>query len=191
MASETGFGSVVPSTPNFQDFFDEQATGHNEETLWSGSVSHWHYAGQWLLVALFLAANMGTFSQRLAIDVVAVLVVRVVLGLIALALLVWIRLDRSNRKYIITNRRVIVESGIISKRSNDLQIHDIGQISLTVTGLWDLAGIGELEFTSKAMEHASVIFRSTPSAEEVLALVRSLQSSIPSTVNHPRTWIGI
>ena len=30
-------------------------SAEHEETIWSGSVSQWHYAGKWTLVVLLLA----------------------------------------------------------------------------------------------------------------------------------------
>jgi uncharacterized membrane protein YdbT with pleckstrin-like domain len=154
-----------------------ESSGESEQILWSDSVSHWHYAGKWLIVSVFAAALVATFFLRLAVDVTTILVVRVVLGVIAFVLVGWIRLDRSSRKYTITNRRVIAEFGIVSKRSNELPIQDIGHISLTVTGLWDLVGIGKLEFASAGAVKADVIFWNIHGAEKLLALVRSLRSS--------------
>ena len=95
----------------------------------------------------------------------------------ALITLIWICLDRSRRKYTVTNKRVSVEFGIVSKRSNELRIQDIRSINLTTTGLPGLIGIGRLEFSSAATDDADVIFWNTPSAEKIRDMVRSLQSS--------------
>lgn len=89
----------------------------NEEMLWSGSVSNWHYAGKWLVSVLFLVALLGTFFVHLADDPTTLWIVRGTLALFALLLIVWIRVDRSRRKYCVTNKRVSVEFGIVSKRS--------------------------------------------------------------------------
>ena len=147
-----------------------------EEVLWSGSVSQWHYAGKWLLVVVFLAGLVATFFRHLVDDATTLWIVRGVLALLALVSLVWIRLDRSRRKYTVTNRRVSVEYGIVSKRSNELRIQDIRSINLTTTGLSGLVGIGRLEFSSAASDDADVIFWNTPGATKVRDLVRSLQT---------------
>src|SRR6202044_1036105 len=93
------------------------APDHHEETVWSGSVSQWHYAGKWICVVLFLAAAIATFFVHAIDDPTTLWIIRGVLVLIAVILIVWIRLDRSGRKYIVTNKRVTVEFGIISKQS--------------------------------------------------------------------------
>lgn len=147
-----------------------------EEVLWSGSVSHWHYAGKWLFVVMFLSALLATFFIHLFDDATVLWIVRGVLALVALILLVWIRLDRSRRKYTVTNERVSVEFGIVSKRSNELRIQDIRSINLTTAGLSGLVGIGRVEFSSAATDDADVIFWNTPGAEKIRDLVRSLQS---------------
>jgi len=155
----------------------------NEEVLWSGSVSHWHYAGKWLLAIIFLAALLATFFVHILDDVTVLWVVRGVLAVITLSLIVWISVDRSRRKYIVTNRRVSVEFGIVSKQSTELRIQDIRSINLTTTGLSGLAGIGRVEFSSAASDDADVIFWNTPNAEKIRDLVRSLQSSAGATAS--------
>ena len=155
----------------------------NEEVLWSGSVSHWHYAGKWLLAVVFLAALLATFFVHILDDVTVLWVVRGVLAVITLSLIVWISVDRSRRKYIVTNRRVSVEFGIVSKQSTELRIQDIRSINLTTTGLSGLAGIGRVEFSSAASDDADVIFWNTPNAEKIRDLVRSLQSSAGATAS--------
>jgi uncharacterized membrane protein YdbT with pleckstrin-like domain len=153
------------------------ATPDSEEVLWSGSVSHWHYAGKWLLIAGFLAALVATFFIHLADDPATVWIIRGVLALVALILFVWICLDRSRRRYVVTSKRVSLEFGIVSKQSTELRIQDIRSINLTTTGLSGLLGIGRVEFSSAANDDADVIFWNTPSAEKIRDLVRSLQSS--------------
>ncbi|MEP6671776.1 MAG: PH domain-containing protein [Chthoniobacter sp.] len=153
-----------------------------EEVLWKGSVSHWHYAGKWLLVVVFIAALVANVFLRLISDPTMSWIVCGVLALLALVLIVWIRLDRSRRTYTVTNRRVSVEFGIVSKRSNELRIQDIRSINLTTTGLSGLVGIGRLEFSTAASDDADVIFWNTPGATKVRDLVRSLQAvAIAST----------
>jgi uncharacterized membrane protein YdbT with pleckstrin-like domain len=148
----------------------------HEETLWSGSVSQWHYAGKWFLAVMLLIILAATFFVHPIDDPTAQWIIRGILLLGALLLIGWIRLDRSARKYVVTNRRVSVEYGIISKQSTELRIQDIRSINLTTSGLAGLAGIGRVEFSSAASDDAEVIFWNTPGAEKIRDLVRSLQS---------------
>ena len=98
------------------------------------------------------------------------------LALGALVLLIWIFLDRSKRKYTVTNKRVSVEFGIVSKTSNEIRIQDIRSMNLTKKGISGLAGIGRLEFSSAATDDAEVIFWNVPGAEKLRDTVRSLQA---------------
>jgi len=147
----------------------------HEEPVWSGSVSQWHYAGKWFFVVLLFAGCIATFFIP-KVDRMIVWGVSGALVLFALILIGWIRLDRSGRKYIVTNKRVSVEYGIISKQSTELRIQDIRSINLTTSGLAGLAGIGRLEFSSAASDDADVVFWNVPDAEKIRDLVRSLQS---------------
>jgi uncharacterized membrane protein YdbT with pleckstrin-like domain len=152
------------------------APTEHEETLWSGSVSQWHYAGKWFLVVILLAILIATFFVHRISDSTTLWIVRGILLAGALTLIIWIRLDRSGRKYTVTNRRISVEYGIISKQSTELRIQDIRSINLTTSGISGLVGIGRLEFSSAASDDADVIFWNTPHAEKIRDLVRSLQS---------------
>lgn len=147
-----------------------------ETVLWSGSVSHWHYAGKWCFIIILIAALVATFVVPLGQDPTVMLIARIALAVIALIMLVWIRLDRAGRKYTITNKRVSTEFGIVSKSSNELRIQDIRSINLTTKGISGLLGIGRLEFSSAATDDADVIFWNTGGAEKLRDMVRSLQA---------------
>ena len=154
---------------------DAEADIH-EKTLWSGSVSQWHYAGKWVLILILIAAVIGTFFFSLTDDATISWSIRGALALAAIAIFAWIRLDRISRKYTVTNKRVSVEYGIISKRSTELRIQDIRSINLTTQGISGLVGIGRLEFSSAATDDADVIFWNTPGAEKIRDMVRALQA---------------
>ena len=148
----------------------------DEHILWNGSVSQWHYAGKWLFIILLLGALVATFFISLFDDQTVQWSIRGLLALVVVGMFIWIRVDRSRRKYVVTNRRVSVEYGIISKSSNEMRIQDIRSINLTTKGLSGMLGIGRLEFSSAATDDADVIFWNTPSAEKIRDMVRSLQT---------------
>ena len=152
-------------------------SAEHEETIWSGSVSQWHYAGKWLVVVICLAVLLATFFIRFFDQWVNPWILRSIPFVVALVLIGWIRLDRAARRYTVTNRRVSVEYGIISKQSTELRIQDIRSINLTTAGISGLLGIGRLEFSSAASDDAEVIFWNAPGAEKIRDLVRSLQSA--------------
>jgi uncharacterized membrane protein YdbT with pleckstrin-like domain len=154
---------------------DHIPTADHEETVWTGSVSQWHYAGKWFTAVLFLAACIATLFYH-PDDPTTTWIIRGVLLLIPLGIIGWIRLDRSGRRYTITNKRVSVEFGIISKQSTELRIQDIRSINLTTSGVSGLVGIGRVEFSSAASDDADVVFWNVPGAEKVRDLVRTLQT---------------
>jgi uncharacterized membrane protein YdbT with pleckstrin-like domain len=151
-----------------------------EKLVWSGSVSQWHYAGKWLFIVILIAAIIATFfvnlGVALGVDPSVVWIARAALAGGVIILLIWIRLDRSRRRYTVTNKRVSVEFGIISKSYNEMRIQDIRSINLATTGLSGLVGIGRLEFSSAATDDADVIFWNVPGAEKIRDMVRSLQA---------------
>jgi uncharacterized membrane protein YdbT with pleckstrin-like domain len=152
-------------------------SAEHEDTLWSGSVSQWHYAGKWLAVVICIAIFFAAFFIHFFDQWISPWILRGVPLVVAVVLAGWIRLDRAARRYMVTNRRVSVEYGIISKQSTELRIQDIRSINLTTKGLSGLVGIGRLEFSSAASDDAEVVFWNTPGAEKIRDLVRSLQSA--------------
>ena len=152
------------------------ATAPAEQTLWTGTVSNLHYAGKWFLVVILIATVIGSFWFVLPDYATILWGARAALGVIALLLIGWIQIDRSRRRYAVTNKRVRVEFGIISRTSNEVRIQDIRSINLSKKGFSGLLGIGRVEFSSAATDDADVIFWNTPDAEKVRDLVRSLQT---------------
>ena len=152
------------------------ATAPAEQTLWTGTVSNLHYAGKWFLVVILIATVIGSFWFVLPDYATILWGARAALGVIALLLIGWIQIDRSRRRYAVTNKRVSVEYGIISRTSNEVRIQDIRSINLSKKGFSGLLGIGRVEFSSAATDDADVIFWNTPDAEKVRDLVRSLQT---------------
>jgi len=154
---------------------DHAEPATTEQTLWTGTVSNLHYAGKWLLVVILLGAVAASFWLVLPDLGPMLWPARAVLLAIAFLLVCWIQIDRWRRRYAVTNKRVSVEYGIISRASNEVRIQDIRSINLRKTGLSGLLGIGRVEFSSAATDDADVIFWNTPEAEKVRDLVRSLQ----------------
>jgi len=154
---------------------DHAEPATTEQTLWTGTVSNLHYAGKWLLVVILLGAVAASFWLVLPDLGPMLWPARAALLAIAFLLVCWIQIDRWRRRYAVTNKRVSVEYGIISRVSNEVRIQDIRSINLRKTGLSGLLGIGRVEFSSAATDDAEIIFWNTPEAEKVRDLVRSLQ----------------
>ena len=152
----------------------ENNTNH-EEVKWQGTVSNWHYKGAWMMVLILVLAACASFFVNIGATASSLWLLRGGLVLVALLTVGWIKLDQSRRKYLVTNKRVVVEFGIIAKSSNEVRVQDIRSINLTKTGISGLLGIGRVEFSSAATDDADVIFWNCPESERVRDLVRSLQ----------------
>ena len=147
----------------------------DEQLIWKGSVSQWHYLGRWLLIVLFLAGAVAAFIHPLTAAVAPLVVAAVLVG-VAFVLLLTIYIDRARRTYTITDHRISSEFGIVSKQSNEIRLHDVRSINLTMTGLSGIFGIGRLEFSSAAADDAEVIFWNVGGAEGLRDKVRSMQT---------------
>lgn len=147
-----------------------------EQALWQGSVSHFHYLGKWFFTVILLGALCGSFFLGFPDLAVILWGGRAALLVVALGLVLWIQLDRSRRKYAVTNKRVSAEFGIVNKNSNEVRVQDVRSINLRKTGVSGLLGIGTVEFSSAATDDADVIFWNIADAIKVRDLVRSLQS---------------
>jgi uncharacterized membrane protein YdbT with pleckstrin-like domain len=154
---------------------DPAPAHNNEQVLWTGTVSNFHYAGKWILIFLLLGAVTASFWLILPDLGMILWAARAALIVISLLLVCWIQLDKRRRRYTVTNKRVSVDYGIVNRVSNEVRISDIRSINLQKTGFTGLLGIGRVEFSSSATDDADVIFWNTPEAEKVRDLVRSLQ----------------
>lgn len=153
-------------------------THHAEEVLWTGRRSQWFYLGYWLLgllVAAGLAVGAYYYHERFqpawwhpwmyAGAALPLLIAAIAVGL-----------ARGNRRYRITNRRVISETGRVVRDSSELRIQDIRSINVLKSGSTGLLGIGKVEFSSAATDDADVIFYEIGGVDTVRDLVRKLQS---------------
>lgn len=148
-----------------------------EQVLYSGTVSHWHYAGRWFFILLLLGGLVATFFlPHDPAQENTYWIIRAVLGALAVILFLWMYIDRSRRKYLVTDHRVSVEFGILSKNSKEMRLEDIRSINLTTTGLSGLIGIGRVEFSSSSMDEDDVVFWNTPGAARIRDLVRAQQA---------------
>lgn len=145
--------SSVSSTADLSNSVEvPQPKTVNEVTLWTGHPSHWNYFWSWVLGVLLLAA----------------------FGL-GLLIIIWIYFDRARRVYTVTNRKVIFQSGIFVKSTNEIRIKDIRSVNVSKRGLGGFIGIGSVEFSSAATDRADIIFLGISGADDVRDIVRKLQ----------------
>jgi uncharacterized membrane protein YdbT with pleckstrin-like domain len=143
-----------------------------EQRMWSGRPSHWNFFFSWLVALVFLGAgafclwiyfNGGTGPMLF------------VPGAIGILILLYIYISRARQLYVVTNRKVEVQTGLVIKSSNEIRVKDIRSINVTKHGFAGFIGIGSVEFSSAATDRAEVIFVNIAHADRVRDLVTNLQ----------------
>jgi uncharacterized membrane protein YdbT with pleckstrin-like domain len=98
------------------------------------------------------------------------------LGLLIIPpLLLLFYLERQRRRFVVTNKRVKAEWGLITKSSSEVRIRDIRAMNIRRTGLAGLFGIGTLEFSSSAAGGVEVAFPAILNAQGVKDIVTRQQ----------------
>src|ERR1051326_79880 len=105
--------AIAPSSAS-----DPGLTAAPETIVWEGSKSHLLYGWDWFFGILLFVVLIGIF------------------------LLLYIWLDRSRRRYRITTKRVMMESGIFEKCSSEVRIQDIRNINVVRHGFSGLFDVG-------------------------------------------------
>ena len=92
-------------------------------------------------------------------------------------ILIYIGFKRARQLYIVANRKVEVQTGLVVKDSNEIRVKDIRSINVTKHGLAGFIGIGTVEFSSAATDQAEVMFLNIAGANGVRDLVTNLQET--------------
>ena len=96
---------------------------------------------------------------------------------IGILILLYIYISRARQRYIVTNRKVEIQTGLVVKSSNEIRVKDIRSINVTKHGFAGFIGIGSVEFSSAATDRAEVIFVNIAHADRVRDLVTNLQET--------------
>lgn len=94
-------------------------------------------------------------------------------GAVLLCLLAYVLSRRCS--YEITNRRVVMHSGLIMRSTREVRVEDIRAINVVRKGLRSLLGVGSVEFSSAGGAEGEVVFRDITGCQHVRQLVRHLQ----------------
>ena len=94
--------------------------------------------------------------------------------LIGIPILIHVFWSRSRTRYRVTNRRVMIETGIFTRNSRELRIEDIRSIAARA----NMFGIGDIEFSTAARDDAEVTFWGLSHVERVRDLVKQQQNQL-------------
>jgi membrane protein YdbS with pleckstrin-like domain len=145
-----------------------------EQRMWSGKPSHWNFFFSWLLALVFVGA--GAFCLWIYFNG-GTNPLLVIPGAIGILILLYIYISRARQRYIVTNRKVEIQTGLVIKSTNEIRVKDIRSINVTKHGLAGFIGIGSVEFSSAATDRAEVIFVNIAHADRVRDLVTNLQET--------------
>lgn len=164
-----------PATPQSAPHVPtETATIAAEHRVWAGRPSHWNFFWSWFIAVLLLGAGGWCLWLYFQGNANPLLFAPGALGVL---ILLYIYVRRARQLYVVTNRKVEIQSGLMVKSSNEIRVKDIRSINVTKHGLAGFIGIGSVEFSSAATDRAEVIFINIPHADRVRDLVTKLQDT--------------
>ena len=150
-----------------------------EEVLWSGHPSYWNW---WLelsvcalLVLLALALSWISLTRFSPIPLAC-----------AAFLYAAVSVKRLGKRYRISNQRVVVEQGYLSKRVAEVEVGDIRSINLVQSFLQRLTRTGDIEISSAANDGVDVHFAGVLHPESVKERIRQARHGAPRGNAHAR-----
>jgi len=129
--------------------------------------------GAGLVLGAWAMSNEWTVSGWLLFAAAAFAVVRLFLW--------WLRMK--NTTLTITNRRCIVETGILSKQANEVPTKDISEINVSQDFVTRILNIGDLTIVSGGSQPRSLVVMAVPDPAEVAAQIRG-KGVGPESVPH-------
>ena len=142
------------------------------EVLWQGHPSMLHYLPALIGFLILTASGIGLLIWRIELWIGAALAA---IGLIILGITLFLR---STYSYLISERRVELIYGILSKSSQEILIEDIRAINVKKKGIPGLLGIGDVEFSSAGSTDIEVSFLTVGRAATVKQIVRDIQDEL-------------
>ncbi len=156
---------ITPDVPIEMD--DEEV--EEEAYLFVGHPSWLAFPKALLLAAVCLGSALFFYQHNVSFEWITLP------GSVAGLVLLFISLDRSTTTYIVTDRRVEMEFGIIGRNTKEVRICDIRAIDVVQRGFDAVIGVGTVKFDSSASSGPEVCFRHVRRPHAIKQLVRELQ----------------
>lgn len=143
-----------------------------EEDLWSGGYSPKAMVGTWILMA---AVSVGLLVLPLFVPQLTYLIA---FGLILLMWLIggicygWRRLGVH---YQLTTQRFIHQTGVLSRRTDRIEIIDIDDVSFKQGPIERIFGVGTIEVTSSDRSHPNLSMTGIGDVKEVAGLIDDIR----------------
>lgn len=151
----------------------QSATGDAdaEESVWSGGYSHKAMFGSWLLIGccsllLLIAAFVSPLTIPLAI--LLIVVIWALGGLLYLY-------RRLGVKYELTTQRFIHQTGILTRRTDRIEVIDIDDVSYTQGPVERMFGVGSIQLISSDRSHPTLSMIGIADVTDVASLLDDIR----------------
>lgn len=114
------------------DAYVEQNLIKDEQLVYTGRLSAWGYAGRIALGVLLIPLVVGLF------------------------LLAWVWIQMRTVEMAITNKRLIIKSGLISRQTIELNLGKVESLQVDQTVMGRLFGYGSIRVNGTGMSHAPI-----------------------------------
>jgi uncharacterized membrane protein YdbT with pleckstrin-like domain len=135
------------------------------------------------LAIIILTIGLSIFAGPLAL--LGLIILLAPIASLTRDVLIW-----SNRKYIITNRRVIQLSGVISKSVTDSSLEKVNDVMLAQSFLGRLFGYGDIEVLTASELGANKIRRIANPVRYKIAMVNA-KAQLEGVTNAPSAGSGV
>lgn len=139
----------------------------SEQRLWQGGYSSRAMVGTWLLCLILSIAAIVATAMIEALPWVATLVAIVLLWVIVFGVYA---VRRLGVHYELTTQRIIHQTGLLSRRTDRIEVIDIDDVSFEQGLVQRMFGIGTIRIDSSDRSHPVLTMRGIANVHEVAGL---------------------
>lgn len=144
------------------------STTPEETLLWKGSPSHWTNFGSYLFALILVAAIVAAYVFVAPPQPLILVALVFPLGLLAYR---W--LETRTHRYEVTNERIRVITGILSRRTTELELYRVRDYTLVEPFWLRLIGRGNLIIETADRTNPQIVIRAVPGASALKDQIRT------------------
>lgn len=142
-----------------------------EQEVWSGGYSSRAMIGTWIMLGL---ASVILLIAAVASPLTFPLAMGLILALWAVGGLVYLY-RRLNVSYQLTNQRFIHQTGVLTRRTDRIEVIDIDDVSYTQGPVQRMFGVGRIELTSSDRTHPTLSMIGIAEVTDVAGLLDDIR----------------
>jgi uncharacterized membrane protein YdbT with pleckstrin-like domain len=143
------------------------STTPEETLLWKGSPSQWTNFGSYLFALILLAAIVTAYALVAPQPLILVALV------FPLGLLGYRWLETRTHRYEVTNERIRITTGILSRRTTELELYRVRDYTLVEPFWLRLIGRGNLIIETADRTNPQIVIRAVPGAPALKDQIRT------------------